>query len=320
MTYQNLKKIKWKSILQYLFASAILFFLVRNLYINWEQLDVHQFKLNLPLLFISSILVVLHFSIAVFGWQLILRELDVKLSFPKCFRIWFYSMMGKYLPGKVWAIVGRAYFAEKEGITKKQTITSMFIEVALGTISAAIVSFASSLFWNNTQFFKKILPLALIIPCGIVLLHPFWLNKTLVPIIKRIKKQEVKFAYKYGNILGFLVLFIISWCVYGIGFYLFACSLQSIGINELPFFIGILPISVIAGLLSLLTPGGLGVREGVLVFLLQFHVPVQFATLLAILTRIWVSIIELICVGVAYRFDVFVSFAWNILKNFQNRS
>jgi uncharacterized membrane protein YbhN (UPF0104 family) len=58
--------------------------------------------------------------------------------------------------------------------------------------------------------------------------------------------------------------------------------------------IGAYSISWILGFLVLISPGGLGVREGLLAFFLKFAIPTPIATLMALISRIWITIGEVL--------------------------
>jgi uncharacterized membrane protein YbhN (UPF0104 family) len=53
-------------------------------------------------------------------------------------------------------------------------------------------------------------------------------------------------------------------------------------------------------LIALFAPGGLGIREGVLVYLLSDLIPGSVAVILSVLTRIWMTVIEIALIGVVY--------------------
>ena len=52
--------------------------------------------------------------------------------------------------------------------------------------------------------------------------------------------------------------------------------------------------------MSFMTPGGLGIREGVLSLFLTPCLPTGTATLVALLSRVWVIITEIILAGIAW--------------------
>ena len=52
-------------------------------------------------------------------------------------------------------------------------------------------------------------------------------------------------------------------------------------------FSGILAASWLGGYLSIIVPGGFGVREGLLSLLLNIYLPLPIAVFIALLSRIW---------------------------------
>jgi uncharacterized membrane protein YbhN (UPF0104 family) len=66
------------------------------------------------------------------------------------------------------------------------------------------------------------------------------------------------------------------------------------------FLTGALAISSTLGLIALFAPSGLGVREGALVYLLSFMMATPVAVIISVLTRIWMTLIEIGLIGVVY--------------------
>jgi uncharacterized membrane protein YbhN (UPF0104 family) len=66
------------------------------------------------------------------------------------------------------------------------------------------------------------------------------------------------------------------------------------------FLTGALAISSTLGLIALFAPSGLGVREGALVYILSFMMAPPVAVILSVLTRIWMTLIEIGLIGVVY--------------------
>jgi hypothetical protein len=89
------------------------------------------------------------------------------------------------------------------------------------------------------------------------------------------------------------VLYFVVWLWQGIGFFLLIRSFYEIEIAQWPFFWGIYTLAWMVGFLSLLTPGGLGVREGIMTFFLSLYMPVSMAIIVALLARVWNTIAEL---------------------------
>lgn len=58
--------------------------------------------------------------------------------------------------------------------------------------------------------------------------------------------------------------------------------------------------AMVLGFLAVIVPGGLGVREGVLVFLLSSSMPLPVTTLVALLYRLWFTLVEVVLFGISF--------------------
>jgi uncharacterized membrane protein YbhN (UPF0104 family) len=87
----------------------------------------------------------------------------------------------------------------------------------------------------------------------------------------------------------------------GFGFFLLVASLYQVTIGQMPSFVFAISMSFIAGLLAFFVPAGIGVREGVLVFLLSFWLPAPVAAAAAIMARVILAIGEAVAFIYAIR-------------------
>ena len=76
-------------------------------------------------------------------------------------------------------------------------------------------------------------------------------------------------------------------------------SFYEISFSQLPAFIGIFTVTSMIGLVPI-TPGSIGVREGILSYLLSFAIPLPFAISISLLSRVWTTLGELVLIAVAY--------------------
>jgi hypothetical protein len=103
--------------------------------------------------------------------------------------------------------------------------------------------------------------------------------------------------------LGFgIVANLAAWFGYGMALWLLARGLlPDVGLRLLPA-VAVFTASYLAGFLALLVPGGIGVREGVFILMLQGPIGIGAATALALASRVLLTITEL---GAAIPFLVF---------------
>ncbi|MGZ3524219.1 MAG: hypothetical protein ACXU9L_05455, partial [Thermodesulfobacteriota bacterium] len=124
-------------------------------------------------------------------------------------------------------------------------------------------------------------------------------------VLMKWKREPISLSITYSQILGVLFVCILSWIVGGVGFYLFVASVYPVSSQYLLFLTGALAASSMLGLMAIFAPSGLGVREGALVYLLSFLMATPIAVIISVLTRIWMTLIEIGMIGVIYLFRKF---------------
>jgi len=102
-----------------------------------------------------------------------------------------------------------------------------------------------------------------------------------------------------GTVALLTVGYAAYWLLTGLAFAVFVRSLYPLPAAEVPLVAAAYAAAYAAGFLSLLTPAGLGVREGVLVVALAPVLPAGPALVVALLSRLWMMAFELLGAGVA---------------------
>ena len=289
---------KW--ILQALLIAVIFYFLARNLYVNWNKIVEYDWNINYYFLASSLVLSIVGAFLIALGWDLILRVVGGRLGYKRALKIFFITDLAKYVPGKVWTMVGKVYLCTKEGIPIAKTSASVVIQPLIQVISGVLMFLVSLPFWTKTNdFINKLYLFFPLIPIGLVLLHPAIMTKLLNFVLTRLKQKPIELNTKYKDILLILLLWCGLWTLSGITYYFLIISVQSFPVSWLPVTIGIFSI---AGVSQFLTPSGIGVLEGVLTVLLSLYLPVPIAILIALLARVWKTVTELICVAITVKF------------------
>jgi hypothetical protein len=287
---------------------AIFVFLGKMVWDHWNQVKDAPFTLR-PLPFVSSILLfVLSYFIQIWAWYLITLKLRIAVSVRETLESWFYSQLGKYVPGKVWLLLSRFYFYESRGKSKKTISIALFVETVTMIVAAGLMFLVALVFFKEVRPFfagRQSVWLVLVFLLGFLSLRPRVLEKILNWTLARFKKDPVSLSISYSDILWILVVSIISWVVGGVGFYLFVDSVYPMGPQYILFLTGALASSNTIGLIALFAPAGLGVREGALVYILSLVMAAPVAVVISILTRIWMTLIEIGLVGMVYLISQF---------------
>jgi glycosyltransferase 2 family protein len=291
---------KLSKLLKWLVATLIIVFLVKYLLNNYNQIEWTTLNFNYPLLFISIIILIISYLMWPPIWQYLLKQMNFKIKTTKIFQIFFSSLIGRYVPGKITLFLARVYMCKKAGIEEKTAFTSIIIDTALFTLSGII------LFLITIPFFTKLPSWLLFSSISIAIItiflsHPKIITKIINFGLKIIKKEPIKIKIKYSQILFILIFHTVRWFIQGIAIYLFAKSIIEIPSELFIVIPGIFSISIVLGMVILIAPGGLGIREGLIVLLLTPFISAGPAIMLSLTSRILLTVSE---TGLALLFEI----------------
>jgi uncharacterized membrane protein YbhN (UPF0104 family) len=216
----------------------------------------------------------------------VLKKSNYRIALSDCLAGVGLSVFAKYIPGKILTIVGpAAYIAEKRhhslGKLSAISLNAQLIDLWVGLIWGAIGLFLLSG-----------------IHLWIWLILCLWLGLTVVIfskqvhgsaeyLIKIVLRKEIKIpSLTIKSTLSVMPWFVVSWALYSTGFYMLCITLTVV---DVPWSAGLgFPLAATLGVMALITPGGLGVREGVMVsYLVLARLPLAEATTIAVASRLW---------------------------------
>lgn len=282
----------------------IFYFLIKSLVSNWNQVKDFDWQFDYPLLIISFVLQIMALFWLVKIWGRMLRHTGSSVSYLKLFKVWFFSNLGRYLPGKVWQFLGMVYMLERRGVPKKNSfstaIVAQFFSVISGLLIAALFLGADLYSQFLSQNPGLVLVGAVFVSAILVLVcYPKVLERTLNLGLKILKKEKIILDLNSKNVIVYLLSYSLSWLLFGLAFLIFVKAMAHAPFVMYPSLTGAFAFSVNIGFLALFVPGGIGVREGILVLLLSSFFPLPVATLIALLARLWVTVAELLCFLIA---------------------
>jgi glycosyltransferase 2 family protein len=274
---------------------VIVWFAGRTLAANWQQLRTQPlaWRIEPGWILLSAVVVWIMYGMLIMAWRLMLVSWGQRLDGWTAARIWTVSSLGKYVPGKVWAIAGMALMSKEAGVAPWAATGSAVIlqAMAIGTGAAvAGLSGASSLESARPGTRAALAALIGAAAVGIVLL--LW-----PPVLRRLLRlagadSAAGTAPAAGGVLFGIVANLIAWVGYGVALWLLARGLlPESGLGLLPA-IAVFTVSYLAGFLALLVPGGIGVREGLFILMLQGPIGIGAATALALASRLLLTVTE----------------------------
>lgn len=297
-----------KKILSILVILVIFIFLVKNLILNWSKIPFDDLHFNALFLLISFLALIVHFMSYSKSWQEIMRALGSSISFTQSFWMIATTQIAKYVPGRVWYMVGRVYIGKKEKMSGESLAVSMILETCLLLISSSIIFLFSTIVVGKYSFINLSICIILLI-VAIVILNPQILSRVINFFLKIFKKPRIKLTVSYLQILKLSIYFFGLWFAQIIGFYFLINAVYPISISKIFTLSAAYTLSWISGFIILFAPGGLGVREGMMTLLLSPILPTPLAIAISFIARVWITI-----------FEIVIFFVGLLIKNRHKRS
>ena len=271
---------------------ACFYFLGSRLARDWHKIPWHEIRLNVPLL-VSAFLVMFAWMVVYgFTWKVLLAGMGERISLFNSVSVLAVSQVGKYIPGKLWFTVGRMYLAKKHGVSEAKTAVSTAMELALSLLGAVILFGLAVALVPRGMTPSRVYLAFLLVPFCVVAVYPPILNRVTGFILKRLHQPVFEIRMTFIRLLAVLGLFVLMWVIQGLGCYLLIRSFYPLDLSRLPMVAGAFALSWILGFIVLISPAGLGVREGIFTFALRLVVPEPVAIIAALLSRVWITVTE----------------------------
>ena len=251
---------------------------------NLDFLIFRDLNINYKWLVISGLFLFAGFVFAAISWKVALNLHNVKAGFKEA--IYSQGIVGftKYIPGRVWTILGRAAILKNEDRELKRLSFISFKEQLIYLCLGFVISIYPVL---KTEKIKEYAWIIIIIT-GLLFLLLFSarLQRLFEKIWNRIFNRDLnlpKISMKeFAQLSGVIIAW---WFLWIAGFYFLLISITGF----VPFYYAFaFPLSVVLGLISIIFPGGIGVREGAIsLFLISNGINVEIAVTISIVARIW---------------------------------
>jgi hypothetical protein len=268
------------------------YFLGDRLARDWHKIPWHEIRLSVPLLVSAFLVMFVWMFVYGLTWKVLLAGMGEHISLFHSVSVLAVSQVGKYIPGKLWFTVGRMYLAKKHGVSEAKTAVSTAMELALSLLGAVILFGLAVALIPRGMVPARVYLAFLLVPFCIVAVYPPILNRVTGFILRRLHQPIFEVRMTFLRLLAVLGLFVLMWVIQGLGCYLLIRSFYPLDLSRLPMVAGAFALSWILGFIVLISPAGLGVREGIFTFALRLVMPEPVAIIAALLSRVWITVSE----------------------------
>ena len=286
---------------------AILLAMVAVVIQNFEDIKGLHTKLNPLFATLSICCLLVYYLLMVAYWYVITVMYGIALPYLNTQSVWTYSMLGKYLPGKIWLVAGRFYYYSREGKPSSSIVAALFTEGAMqlatscAVVLVCLFGFRVNISIISDGFTKDPITLIVVLlSMLIIVVHP----KIMIPTLNFIRclsgRKPLELSIKARQIYSLLVVGIFVKGIGGLSIFLFVNAFLPVGWDHYFFLTGTMALSGLLGMLAVFAPGGIGVREASIAYCLSFVLPSGLAATIGLTARIWMICAELMLLSIVY--------------------
>ena len=284
--------------LQALFIGAGAWYAATALAGQWGTVRAHLADLNPrwgPIA-AATVLVCATYLLLIEVWRVVLAGWGGRLRFGEAVHVWFVSNLGKYVPGKVWQIAALSAMAQRRGLSPvAATGAALLVNLANVVSGAVLVLAAGAPGLAGTTGQGRLVAAALglvLLLIGAPLALPF-IGARLGRLIGRpLDWPRLPIRALLVAAAGTAT----AWVLYGVAFRLFSAAILPDARGSAGAWIAVYTGSYLAGYLTPAAPGGIVIREVVLVrgMVALGLAGEPGAWLVALASRLWLTVLEIV--------------------------
>jgi uncharacterized membrane protein YbhN (UPF0104 family) len=232
-------------------------------------------------------------AIYVLGWRRLLADSGVLGSFWRLARIFLVSNLGRYLPGgKAWQMAIVGLMSAEQGLPATMVAGSSLFQGIVGVGVGAIVLFAAGGATIGLPVAWLVLPVM-----GIVALL------SAPRIIRSAPRVQAALEHRVPGITSITAATMwaliwtsaASWIMWGVALWALANGLLAESTASVSACIAAWTGSFLAGLIAVVSPAGLGAREGVMQAVLkQAGMNATDVLVLVVVARAWITVLDVV--------------------------
>ena len=255
-------------------------FVVRTLVNKWDEVS-EAFRQMDALPLVASLMLALG-ALTIIGstWSTILRHRNHHIPTSSALAWYFTGQLGKYVPGGIWAIVGRAEMAVRGGTNRTDAYVSTGISMMTTYLaSVVVISVGSILSWTY-----PVVGIALLVGgiLGLALYAQPPIHTMVLTVSKKFLPNGIILA-PWQELLRFTTLHTPAWILMSLSTSITASAFGAqVSIAEMFFFTA---SSWLIGFIAIGVPGGIGVRESVFTALATPAIGAPLAVSIALASR-----------------------------------
>ncbi len=292
------------NLLKYALLIAVLWYVVqtmRNELGKASAADLSALRPDWLFIFAAGLCLIGVNSVQMISYRSLLRAYGASPTWRQMAAIAWIPPLGKYLPGRVWALMGAVAMLRRFAINVAIAISVVIMLDAFNVMMGLIIS--SPLLMQSPV--REIVPAGrwlgpIFVTCGVLALSPPVFGRVLQTGLRLLKRPPLERMPRWGEYVTPVFCAIAQWLFAGGALWLASRSLTTVNAGDYPRFVMTAACAMTISYLAVFTVAGLGVREAIYLALLPALLsgaPVGTCSIVVIAMRLLQTIVEVMLAG-----------------------
>lgn len=259
---------------------------------RWDEVGDALAETSAPGVIVAFVLVLGGLLATGIVWLRLLAAHGHRLPFGDGLSIFFLGQLGKYIPGSVWSIGVQAGLARAHGVPGRATAGASLVFLGVHVSTAVVLGGVLTLAGAVDPGVPTWMVYAALLAAAIGLLPAVvnWLGSL-------VSSPEGRLRLRWSDLAAALALMTAAWSAYSLAL---VGMLPDLDLSVTGPLAAAFALAYAAGVVVVLSPAGLGAREGTFVLLLAPVTGVAVATGVALLARVVHTVADFALAGLTF--------------------
>ncbi|GAA1963172.1 lysylphosphatidylglycerol synthase transmembrane domain-containing protein [Nocardioides panacihumi] len=214
-----------------------------------------------------------------------------KLPLRESARVFFLSQIGKYVPGSVFPMLMQIELTRRHGISRTANAAGMLVAMLVGLVTSGLVG-VGALTLVNREAVQTYWFVLIVLPIGVILLKPTILARFVTLLAKLLRRDVRLDPPEARHLLIAATWSLTSWLLFGLQAWIIAKDIASGGDVTYLQATGAFALAWLVGFLVVISPAGVGAREGVLVVAFSGSLTTAEGLAFAVVSRLVLTAVD----------------------------
>lgn len=232
-------------------------------------------------------------------WTSVLRGLGASVPLGEAWRVFFISQLGKYLPGLVWPALAQMEAGRRWGVRRSVMLAGNLLMIAVlvaSGVGAGLVLLPGSVGLAGISGLAAWVLAALLL---LICLWPRLLTGLVDHALVLVHREPLRLSASPRDMAVSFAWALATWLLYGLHVWFLVSSVGGTGAEAWVAATGGIALGWALGLVAVLAPAGVGVRDGILVAVLSPFVGRSPALAVALASRGLLALTDIALAAVA---------------------